>query len=79
DESTIAERVLPFFPDVSQETLARAIAQYKKQETWPQDALIGEDGYDAMRDILIDGGLVTGRHPYERLVRPEFARNAMSA
>ena len=79
DESAIAERVLPFFPDVSQETLARAIAQYKKQETWPQDALIGEDGYDAMRDILIDGGLVTGRHSYERLVRPEFARNAMSA
>ncbi|MCH7801528.1 MAG: ABC transporter substrate-binding protein [Chloroflexi bacterium] len=79
DESAIAERVLPFFPDVSQETLARAIAQYKKQETWPHDALIGEDGYDAMRDILIDGGLVTGRHSYERLVRPEFARNAMSA
>lgn len=77
DESAIAERVLPFFPDVSQETLARAIAQYKDQETWPQNALIGEDGYDSMRDILIDGGLVTGRHPYERLVRPEFARNAI--
>ena len=79
EESVIAERVLPFFPDVSQETLARAIAQYKNQETWPQDALIGEDGYDSMRDILIDGGLVTGRHPYARLVRPEFARNAMDA
>ncbi|MDP6455159.1 MAG: ABC transporter substrate-binding protein [SAR202 cluster bacterium] len=79
DESAIAERVSPFFPDVSPETLARGIAQYKKQETWPQDALIGGDGFDSMRDILIDGGLVTGSHPYQRLVRPEFAKNAMDA
>ena len=58
-------------------SLRDALPFYKDQETWPQNALIGEDGYDSMRDILIDGGLVTGRHPYERLVRPEFARNAI--
>lgn len=77
-ESAIAERVSPFFPGFSSAALAEAIGQYKKQGTWPRDALIGEDGYAAMRDILIDGGLVTGRHPYQRLVRPEFARNAMA-
>jgi NitT/TauT family transport system substrate-binding protein len=77
--SEIAERVLPFFPDVSQKLLETGITQYKMQETWPQDALIGEDGYDSMRDILIDGGLVKGSHPYDRLVRPEFAKNAMGA
>jgi hypothetical protein len=70
---------LPFFPDVSQKLLETGIAQYKSQETWPQDALIGEDGYDSMRDILIDGGLVKGSHPYDRLVRPEFAKNALGA
>ena len=77
-ESAIAERVSSFFPDNPQEVLARAIWQYKNQNTWPQDSLIGEDGYDAMRDILIEGGLVNYRHPYERLVRPEFARNAFA-
>ena len=77
-ESAIAERVSSFFPDNPQEVLARAIWQYKNQNTWPQDSLIGEDGYDAMRDILIEGGLVNCRHPYERLVRPEFARNAFA-
>ena len=77
-ESAIAERVSSFFPDNPQEVLARAIGQYKNQNTWPQDSLIGEDGYDAMRDILIEGGLVNCRHPYERLVRPEFALNAFA-
>jgi len=77
-ESAIAERVSSFFPDNPQEVLARAIWQYKNQNTWPQDSLIGKDGYDAMRDILIEGGLVNCRHPYERLVRPEFARNAFA-
>ena len=75
-ELAIAERVSSFFPDNPQEVLARAIYQYKSQNTWPQNCLIGEDGYDAMRDILIDGGLVKCHHPYQRLVRPEFARNA---
>ena len=78
-ELAIAERVSSFFPDNPQEVLARAIYQYKSQKTWPQDTLIGKDGYDAMRDILIEGGLVSCRHPYERLVRPEFARNAFAA
>ena len=78
-ELAIAERVSSFFPDNPQEVLARAIYQYKSQNTWPQDTLIGKDGYDAMRDILIEGGLVSCRHPYERLVRPEFARNAFAA
>ena len=77
-ESAIAERVSSFFPDNPQEVLARAIWQYKNQNTWPQDSLIGKDGYDAMRDILIEGGLVNCRHPYERLVRPEFARSAFA-
>ena len=77
-ESAIAERVSSFFPDNPQEVLARAIWQYKNQNTWPQDSLIGKDGYDAMRDILIEGGLVNCRHPYERLVRPEFALNAFA-
>ena len=41
------------------------------------DPLIDEQGFIAMRDLLIDGGLVKGRHPYDRLVRPDFALRAI--
>ena len=78
DSHTVAECVKPFFPGVSDSVLHASIACYKSLDTWAETPSIGVDGYDAMRQVLIDGGLVKCRHPYERLVRPEFAERAMS-
>ena len=78
DASTVAERVKPFFTGVSDSVLQTSIARYKALEIWPDNPQIGIDGYDAMRQMLIDGGVVQGQHLYERLVRPEFAQQAMS-
>ena len=78
DPATVAERVKPFFSGVPDSVLQTSIARYKALEIWPETPDIGIDGYDAMRQVLIDGGLVHGRHPYERLVRSEFAEQAMA-
>lgn len=78
DASTVAKRVTPFFPSISDSVLQASIARYKSLNIWAETPSIGIEGYDAMRQVLIDGGLVKGRHPYERLVRPEFAERAMS-
>ncbi len=75
----VAALVAPFFPSVALPVLEASIARYKAQDTWATSPLIQEDGYNAMRDILIEGGLVRGRHSYERVVRPELALKAMSA
>ena len=77
--TAVVANVAPFFPGTSEVVLEHSIQRYKSQDTWAQDPLIGEDGFAALRDVLIDGGLVRGRHPYERLVRPEFAAEAMKA
>jgi NitT/TauT family transport system substrate-binding protein len=76
DVETVARRVAPFFPDLPEGLLRAAIDQYRDQATWPKDPTIGEDGFTNMRDMLIDGGLVTGSHAYDRVVRPEFAIHA---
>lgn len=73
DDSEVIRRVQPFFADLEDDLLLRCIRQYRANNTWPSQPLITESAFDAMRDIVIDGGMVTGRHPYERLVRPEFA------
>jgi NitT/TauT family transport system substrate-binding protein len=77
DVIAIAQRVAPFFPDVKTSVLEHSIWYYKNQNTWSTDPMIGEDGFDSMRDLLIDGGLVKGRHTYSRLVEPRFAVEAM--
>lgn len=73
EDGRIAERAAPFFPDLSQDLLQCFIHQYRANQTWPESSLIPRHSYDAMRDILIDGGLVKARYDYDRLVRAEFA------
>ena len=77
DAAAVAKTAAPFFPDTTSGVLEQSIDRYKQQQTWATDPLIGEDGYTTLRDTLIDGVLVKGRHPYERLVRPEFALEAI--
>jgi NitT/TauT family transport system substrate-binding protein len=77
ESAAVASMVAPFYPGTSEEVIQRSVQRYKEQETWPQAPLIRKEGYAAIRDVLIDGGLVKGRYPYERLVRPEFALQAM--
>ena len=78
DAAAVTERVKPFFAGVSESTLERSISGYKSLGTWAETPAIGVDGYNAMRQALIDGGLVNERYDYKRLVRPEFAERAMS-
>lgn len=78
ESEAVAERVKPFFAGVSDSVLQDSIARYKSLGIWPDSPEIGVDGYNAMRQVLIDGGLVKAHHPYERLVRPEFAQQAMA-
>ena len=52
--------------------------RYKAAGVWATDPMIGTDGFTRMRDALIAGGLVRGAHPYESIVRPEFAARAVA-
>ena len=76
DTETVARRVAPFFPDLPERSLRAAIGQYRGNATWPEDPVIGEEGFTRMRDLLIDGGLVAARHAYDLVVRPDYAVRA---
>ena len=73
DDAEVVERVEPFFADLDSRLLLDCVSQYRANGTWPESAAITESSFNGMRDILIDGGMVKGRHEYGRLVRPEFA------
>ena len=73
EDAEVVERVEPFFAELETELLLDCVSQYRSNQTWPESAAITESSFNGMRDILIDGGMVEGRHEYDRLVRPEFA------
>ena len=75
-ERTVLELVAPFFPFRSHDVVIRCIREYREANTWPSAPDIARDKFDAMRDLLIDGGMVQNAHPYERLVLPKFAASS---
>jgi NitT/TauT family transport system substrate-binding protein len=76
--AAIVQQVTSFFPETAKVVLERSIERYRQQHTWPDNPLIGEGGFTRIRDMFIAAGLVTERYPYDRLVRPEFARQAIT-
>ena len=77
EPEAVAECIAPVFTEYDRALLSDGVARYKAAGVWATDPLIGRQGFDRMRDALITGGLVQGAHPYENIVRPEFAQRAL--
>jgi NitT/TauT family transport system substrate-binding protein len=71
----IAAAERPFFPDVDEAALARAIAAYQTLGTWGGDVAIPEPLYENALNVFSHAKLITKRHAYERVVvRPPDAK-----
>lgn len=74
DAAEIAEVVAPDFPDIPADLRRRVVARYLGQGTWARDPLIRRAGFDALHDILRQGGFIKRRHRYQDLVDVEYVR-----
>ena len=74
----IAEVILPQFPDSDAETLTTIIERYKAQDTWKEDPIFSEEGFELIQDIMEQGGELSQRVPFADLVRTDFAEKVMS-
>ncbi len=74
----VAARIAGIFPEYEREVLAEGVQRYQDAGVWATDPVITRHGFDRMRDALMSGGLVRGAHPYESIVRPEFAERAVA-
>lgn len=68
----------PAFADIEPPLLARILARYRAQATWPTSPLLDRPGYERLQDILLSGGFMTRRHPFELLVDTGIASEALS-
>lgn len=75
----ISDVIAPAFPEIDSGIRERAVARFVEQQTWAADPLLRRSGYDDLQEILLSGGFINRRHPYEDLVDTDYARQAMTA
>ncbi len=68
DAREIAEAEAPFFPGVSLDAIAAAIARYQQLGTWRSDPNITREQYEVAMDIFIFAGTFKERYAYEDVV-----------
>lgn len=73
----IAETIAPDFKDVPLATIQAAIEEYKRVKVWAPNPLIGPDAMNKNIDLMIEGGIIKQRVPYNQVVDPQFAQKAL--
>lgn len=74
----IAAVIAPAFPEVDAGVRVRAIERYLRQGTWNRDPVLTRAGYETLEDILLSGGFITRRHPFDALVDTSIAADALA-
>ena len=72
----IAEVIEPQFPETDLDTITAIVKRYYAQNTWKENLVFGQEGFELLQDILEDAGELKERTPYAELVNTEFAKNA---
>lgn len=74
----IAAVIAPAFPEIDAAIRVRAIERYIMQGTWTTDPVLTRTGYETLQDILLTGGFIRRRHPFEALVDTTIAAEAVA-
>ena len=64
----IAEVIEPQFPETDLDTITAIVKRYYDQDTWKENLVFGQDGFELLQDILEDAGELKERTPYTELV-----------
>lgn len=73
----IAEVIAPQFSETDLETITAIVERYQSQETWKENLIFEESGFDLLQDILESAGELSTRAPYTDLVTTEYAEAAV--
>lgn len=68
DSKTIANIILPQFPDSSLNDIVTIINNYKKYDSWLSTPFISEESFNNLLDMLIDNKLLEEYVPYSELI-----------
>ncbi len=76
-DKEIAKAMQPFFEDNSLEDLEVVAHKYKEIDAWASDPLLKEDSLNRLMDVMIEGGELNEKVPYDSLVTTTYADKAI--
>lgn len=72
----IAKVIKPQFPETDLETVTTIVKRYHEQDTWKDNLIFEEEGFELLQDILEDAGELSKRQEYAFLVTTDYAKKA---
>ena len=66
---TIAQTILPQFPDISLTDLTTIVDNYKTYDSWLDNPYITEESYKNLEDIMLSDNLIDDYVPYNELIK----------
>ena len=72
----IADVIAPQFTESDAATITKIVSRYKEQDTWKNDTIFEQPGFDLLKDILKEAGELDKDVPYNDLVTTEFSKKA---
>lgn len=76
-DEEIAKSMQPFFKDTSLEDLKIVAHKYKEIDAWSSDPLLKEESLNRLMDVMIEGGELDEKVPYDAVVTTKYAEDAM--
>lgn len=68
DADTIAEVILPQFPELSKNSLTTIIDRYKQYDSWLDNPYITEESFKNLENIMIENDILEKYVPYDKLI-----------
>ncbi len=72
----IAKSIQPQFKETDLDTLTAIVKRYYDQQTWKENTVFQEDSFNLLQDILEDGGVISTRAPYDKVVTTVYSEKA---
>ena len=76
-DEEVAEAIQPFFKDTSKEDLLVVAQKYKEIDAWCSNPLLEEKSLDNLMNVMIEGGELDEKIPYDSIVTTSYAQKAI--
>lgn len=73
DEKTVAETLLKQFPGTSAESVATALASYRKIDAWSEDMIMKETAFDNLQTVMTNAGELRKKVNFKDIIDNSYA------